>query len=98
MCKLAVTHFIVTCSSLYNLQYFPLLFIIIFLTFLSQQAMAHVTLPPGAIGVESSRTTGAPRNVSLDETQQQRRHKLIHRDTAIVATENLSQDAHSNKV
>jgi hypothetical protein len=52
--------------------------------------MAPETLPPGAIGAESSRTTGASRNASFDETQQQRRDQLVHRDTASVAPENLS--------
>ena len=93
-CKLAVTHSILTCSSLYNLQHFPLLFVIIFLTILQQQAMAPETLPPGAIGPESIRTTGASRNAPLGETQQQRRHQLVHRDAAIIATENMTQDAH----
>jgi len=91
-CKLAVTHSILTCSSLYNLQHFPLLFVIIFLTFLQQQAMAPETLPPDAIGAELSRTTGASRNAPLGETQLQPRHQLVHRDAAIVATENITQD------
>jgi len=74
-CKLAVSHSILTCSSLYNLQHFPLLFVIIFLTFLQQQAMALETLPPGAIGAESSQTTGASSIPPLDKTQQQRWHQ-----------------------
>jgi len=53
-CKLAVTHSILTCSELYNLQDFPLLFMIIFLTIPLQQVMAPETLQPGAIGAESS--------------------------------------------
>ena len=61
---------------------------------LHQQAMAPETLPPGAIGAESSWTTGDSRNAPLGETQQQRRHQLVHRDAAIVATENMTQDAH----
>jgi hypothetical protein len=73
MCKLAVTHSILTCSSHYNLQHFPLHFVIIFLTFLQQQAMAPETLPQGTIGAESSRTTGASLNAPLGEAQQQRR-------------------------
>jgi len=71
---------------------------IIFLTILQQQAMTPETLPPAAIGAELSRTTGASRNAPLGETQPQRRHELVHRDAAIVATENMTQDAHSKKV
>jgi len=63
-----------------------------------QITMAPETLPVGAIGAESSRTTGASRNTPLCETQQQRRHQLVHCNAAIVATENISKDAHSNKV
>jgi len=72
--------------------------VIIFLTILQQQAMAPETLPPGVIGAESSRTTGASRNAPLGETQQQCRHQLVHRDAAIVATKNMTQDAHLKKV
>jgi len=97
-CKLAVTHSILTCSYLYNLQHFPLLFVIIFLTFLQQQAMAPETLPPGTIGAESSRMTGASHTEPLGETQQQCRHQLVHRDAAIVANKNMTQDAHLKKV
>jgi len=60
--------------------------------------MAPETLPPGAIKAESSRTTGALHNQRLGETQQQRRHQLVHRDAAIVATDNLTQDAHFENV
>jgi hypothetical protein len=66
--------------------------------FLQQQAMAPETLPPGAIGPELIRTAGASGNAPLGETQQQRRHQLVHRDAAIVATENMTQDAHLKKV
>jgi len=72
--------------------------VIIFLTILQQQAMAPETLPPSAIEAESSRTTGASRNAPLGKTQQQRRHQLVHRDATIVATENMTQDAHLKKV
>jgi hypothetical protein len=98
MCKLAITHSILTCSSQYNLQHFALLLVIIFLTILQQQGMAPETLPPGAIGAELSRTTGASRNAPLGETQQHRRHQLVNRDTAIVATENMTHDPHLKKV
>jgi len=66
--------------------------------FLQQQAMPPATLSPGAIVAESSRMTAASSNAPLGETQQQRRHQLVHRDAAIVATENMTQDAHLNKV
>jgi len=60
--------------------------------------MAPETLPPGAIGDESSRTTGTSCNAPLGESQQQHRHHLVHRDAAIVATENMTQDAYLKKV
>jgi hypothetical protein len=60
--------------------------------------MAPETLPPAEIGAESSRTTGASHNAPLGETQQQRRHQLVHRDAAIVATETITQDAHLKQV
>jgi len=64
--------------------------VIIFLTFLQQHGMDPETLHPGAIGAESSRTIGALHNEPRGETQQQRRHQLLHRDAAIVATENMT--------
>jgi len=60
--------------------------------------MATETLQPGAIGAESSRMTGPLTNAPPCETQQQRRHQLVHRDAAIVATKNLAQDAHLQMV
>jgi len=69
--KLAVTHFILTWSSLYNLQHFPLLFVIIFLRCLQQKVMAPETIPTDEIGAESSRTTGTSRNAPLGQTQLQ---------------------------
>jgi len=71
---------------------------IIFLTYLQQQAMAPETLLLGAIAAESSRITGTSLNAPLGETQQQRRHQLVHCDAAIVAIENMSQDSHFKKV
>jgi len=56
--------------------------------------MAPRMLQPGAIEAKSSRTTGASNNAPPSETQQQGRHQLVHRDAAIVATENMTQDAH----
>ena len=60
--------------------------------------MAAETLQPGAIGAESSRTTGASTNAPPGETQQQRRHQLVYHDTAIVATDNMTQNAHFKTV
>ena len=45
-------------------------------------------------GSESSETTGASLNASLQGTQQQRRHQLVHREAANVATENRTREAH----
>jgi hypothetical protein len=42
--------------------------------------------------------TGASRNAPLGETQQQRKHQLVHCEAAIVATEIMTQDAHLKKV
>jgi hypothetical protein len=56
------------------------------------------TLPPGAIGVESSQTTGTSSNTPLGETQQQHRHRLVNRDAAIIAIKNMTQDAHLKMV
>jgi hypothetical protein len=50
------------------------------------------TLQPGAIVAESSRTTSASINAPAVDTQQQCRHQLVHRNAAIVATENISKD------
>jgi len=63
-----------------------------------QQVVAQQTPLPGGIQSESSRTTGASSNSPQVETQLQRRHQLVHRDAAIAATENMTQDAHLKKV
>jgi hypothetical protein len=70
----------------------------IFLMILQRQAMAPKTLSSGAIGAELSRTTGASCNVPLGDTQQQQRHRLVHSDAAIIATENMTPDTHLKKV
>jgi len=69
--------------------------VIIFLTIPQQQVMAREILQPGAIEPKSSRTTGSSNNAPPGETQQQRRHQLVHCDTAFIATENVTQEAHS---
>jgi len=66
----------------------------IFLTFSHQQVMATETIQPGAIGAKLSRTTGASTNAPPGETQQQCRCELVHHDAAIVATKNVTQNAH----
>ena len=60
--------------------------------------MAPQTPLPGGIQSELSRTAGASSNAAPVETQLQRRHQLVHRDTAIAATNNMAQDAHLKKV
>jgi len=68
--------------------------VIVFLTIPQQQVMAPEILQPGAIEAESSRLTDAPYYVPAGETQQQSRHLSVHRDSAFVATEIMSQEAH----
>jgi len=60
--------------------------------------MAPEILHPGVIEAEWSRTTGASHNAPPGETQQQRRQQLLHRDAVIVATKNMTLDAHSKIV
>jgi len=67
---------------------------IIFLTIPQQQVMAPEIIQPGAIEAVSSRTTGALNNAPPSYTQQRHRHEWVHHDAAIVATENMAQDAH----
>jgi hypothetical protein len=67
---------------------------IIFLGCPQLQAMAPEICPPGAIGAELSQTPGVSSNSPLGETQQHHRHHYLNRDAAIVATENMIQDAH----
>jgi len=56
--------------------------------------MAPEILQPGAMEAESRQTTGALYNAPPSETQQQRRHQIVQHDAAIVATENMTHDAH----
>jgi len=86
------------CSSPDHLQHFPLLFVIIFLMFLQQQRVAPKTLPARAIGAELIRTPGTSLNAPLGETKQQRRHQVVHRNAAFVATNNVTQDARLKQV
>jgi hypothetical protein len=50
--------------------------------------------PPGESGSNTGRLAGTTSNIELLGTQQERRHKLVHRDPANVATEHMIQDAH----
>jgi hypothetical protein len=50
--------------------------------------------PEGESGSNSGRLAGATSNTELLGTQQERRHKLVHRDAANVATKHMTQDAH----
>jgi len=93
-CKLAVAHSILTCSSLYNPEDFPLLLIIMFLTCSQQQVMASWTPQTGATVSESSRATDASSNAPPGEAQLYVRHQLVHCDAAIAATENITHNAH----
>jgi len=64
------------------------------LPFPEQQVMAPQTPQPSVIESELSRTTGGSSNAPLAESHQQHRHQLVHRDSAIEATENMAQDPH----
>jgi len=55
--------------------------------------MAPEILQPGAIEAKSSGTTGASINGPPSETQQQCRQWIVHSYTAIVATEDMTQEA-----
>jgi len=50
--------------------------------------------PPGESGTNTGRLVGATANTELLGTQQEHRHKLVHRDAANVATNHMTQDAH----
>ena len=54
--------------------------------------MAPDTPRRSVIQSESSRTTGSSSDARLAETQHQRGHQLVHRNAAIVATDNIAQD------
>jgi len=54
--------------------------------------------PPGESGSNTGRLAGATSNTDVVGTQQERRQKLVHRDTANAATKHMTQDAHLNIV
>jgi hypothetical protein len=50
--------------------------------------------PEGESGSNTGRLAGATSNMELLGTQQERSHKLVHREAANVATKHMTQDAH----
>jgi len=49
---------------------------------------------PGETESHSGGLAGATSNTDILGTQQERRHKLVHRDAAYAATKHMTQDAH----
>jgi len=49
---------------------------------------------PGESGSNTGRLAGATSNMDILGTQQERRHKLVHRDAANAANKHITQDAH----
>jgi len=68
------------------------------LPFPQQQVMDWRAPHPGVIQSELSRTMGPSSNAPLAELQQQYWHQIVHRDAAIAAIENMSQDTHLKQV
>jgi len=50
--------------------------------------------PPGQSGSNTSQLEGATSNTDILGTQQECRHKLVHRDATNAATKHMTQDAH----
>jgi len=50
--------------------------------------------PPGERGSNTGRLAVATTNTDILGTQQERRHKSVHRDAADAATKHMTQDAH----
>ena len=50
--------------------------------------------PPGESGSNTGRLAGATSNKEILGTQQEHRHKLVHRDAANAATKHITQDGH----
>jgi hypothetical protein len=50
--------------------------------------------PPGESGSNTGRLAVTTTNTDILGTQQERRHKLVHRDAADAATKHMTQDAH----
>ena len=49
---------------------------------------------PGESRLNSGRLAGATSNTGILGTQQEHRHKLVHRDATNAATKHMTQDAH----
>jgi len=49
--------------------------------------------PAGQSGSNTGRLAGATSNTELPGTQQERRHKFVHRDAANGSTKHMTQDA-----
>jgi hypothetical protein len=50
--------------------------------------------PPGESGSNTGRLAGATSNTEFLGTQQERRHKLVHRNASNVATKHMTREAH----
>jgi len=50
--------------------------------------------PPGESGLNPGQLAGATSNMDILGTQQECRHKLVHRDAANAATKHKTQDSH----
>jgi len=50
--------------------------------------------PPDESGSNTGRLAGATSTTEIPGTQQERRHKLVHRDAGDAATKHMTQDAH----
>jgi len=50
--------------------------------------------PPGGGGSNTGRLAGSTSTTEIIGTQQEHRHKLVHRDAANAATKHMTQDAH----
>jgi len=50
--------------------------------------------PPGESGSNTGRLAGSTSHMEIPGTQQERRHKLVHRDAAHAATKHMTQHAH----
>jgi len=56
--------------------------------------MPTQTPQPGENGTEAGGSMSITPNTSLSGTQQERRHQLVHRNSANMATKNMTEDAH----
>jgi hypothetical protein len=54
--------------------------------------------PAGESGSNTGRLAGTTSTTKLLGTQQEHRHKLVHRDAANVATKHITQDVHLKSI